>query len=115
MEPHQRLHVFLPKLRLALVRRGLPNETAAAICDNILNGVAPSAIETQEGYREAWLICDAMEEILTTLDDGSEAAEWCTSLAHRIFGYEDQHKLKLGYLPLNAAPPERTDGPVGNA
>lgn len=115
MEPHQTLRAFLPKLRSALVRIGMSDEAAASVCNDIQKGNPPRAIDSASGYQRAWVICDEMQEILTTLDDGSEAAAWCTALAHRIFDYEDAYKAKHRHMPLNPGPPERTDGPIGTA
>ena len=42
-----------------------------------------------------------MQEMLTTLDDGSEVAGWWTSLAQRIFDYEDAFKATFGRKPMN--------------
>lgn len=115
MEPGQRLSVFLPKLHTVLVRKGVAEEEAAFICFSIGAGAHPRAITTLTEYQDAWVIVDAMEEILTTLDDGSEAAAWCTALAHRVRDFEVTHEAEHGYPPLNPGPPEMTDGPTGNA
>jgi hypothetical protein len=115
MESHQRLHVFLPKLRLALLRCGMSDEMVASVCGDILEANPPRTIPTAHAYQRAWVICDAMEGLLTTLDDGSEAAAWCTALAHRIFDFEDAFRAKHGHPPLNSGPPECTDGPHGRA
>jgi hypothetical protein len=56
-----------------------------------------------------------MEDILTTLDDGSEGAAWCSQIAHRIFDYQDAFKAKHGYMPLDPGPIEQASGPVGTA
>jgi hypothetical protein len=115
MESHQRLHVFLPKLRIKLMRCGMSNARAGEVCNDILELNLPGPISTASAYQRAWVICDAMEEILTNLDDGSEAAAWCLALAHRIFEFEDSFRAKHGYMPLNPAPRDLTDGPTGNA
>jgi hypothetical protein len=81
MEPHQRLTVFLPKLRAALVHIGFSKEEADSVCNDIRAGRPPKPISTASHYHRAWVICDAMEDILTTLDDGSEAAAWCQARA----------------------------------
>ena len=54
-------------------------------------GAQQQAITSPEEYREARTVCAAIEGILTTLDDGSEAAAWCTALAHAILDYEDAY------------------------
>ena len=115
MESHQRLHVFLPKLRIKLMRSGMSNARAAAVCNDILELNLPRPISTAHAYQQAWVICDAMEGILTNLDDGSEAAAWCMALAQRIFEFEDAFRTRHGYMPLNPAPQDLTDGPTGNA
>jgi hypothetical protein len=115
MEPHQRLPVFLPKLRAALVHIGFSKEEADSVCNDIRAGRPPKPISTASHYHRAWVICDAMEDILTTLDDGSEGAAWCSQIAHRIFDYQDAFKAKHGYMPLDPGPIEQASGPVGTA
>ena len=115
LEPHQRLHAFLPKLRLALMRNGMSNEAAASVCNDIEEGNPPGVISTPDAYQRSWVICKAIEEILTTLDDGSGAAAWCSAIAHRILDFEDAYEAKHGHRPLNPGPPEWTDGPTGSA
>jgi hypothetical protein len=98
-----------------LRRSGLSKRAATTVCNDIADGEPPRRISTPEAYRKAWIICKAMEEVLTTLDDGSEAAVWCTALAYRIFDFEDAYKAKHGCKPLNPGGPEWTDGPTGSA
>jgi hypothetical protein len=52
---------------------------------------------------------------LTTLDDGSEAAAFCTLLGQAVIDYEDAYHAEFGHWPLNAATPEMTYGQAGSA
>jgi hypothetical protein len=115
MESHQRLHVFLARLRHALIGAGMSNEMAAAVCDDIRNGTPPRSISTANAYQGCWVIYDAMQEILTTLNGGSKATAWFKAIAHRIFDYEDCFRAKHGYAPLNARSAEYTEEPCGRA
>ena len=54
-------------------------------------------LKTVEHYQIAWTACDTASDILTTLDDGSEAAAWCNALTHRIFDFEDAYKARHGH------------------
>ncbi len=96
MEPHQTLDALLPQLRTALVLRGMSNEAAAFTCNALRAGAQQQAITSLEEYQEARTVFGAMEEILTTLDDGSEAAAYCTALAHAIIDYEDAYAKQHG-------------------
>jgi hypothetical protein len=62
MDSDQRLEVFLPNLRAALVRNGMSDETAAFICQEILAGAQQPPIMTLEQYQEAWTVCHAAEQ-----------------------------------------------------
>ena len=116
MEPNPPLDVLLPKLRAKLLENGLTPEHAATTCKAIQNGKKPRELKTAEEYQVAWTICDSMEDVLTTLDDVSEAAEWCTAIAHRIFSYEDAFKARHGYMPLHPGRQHgEWDGPAGTA
>jgi hypothetical protein len=99
MEPHQTLQAFLPRLRAELVRDGMSEEEAAFTCNAVLTGARQLPIRTLTEYREGWTICQAMEGILTTLDDGSEAAARCTALAHAIIDFEDAYEEQYGHRP----------------
>ena len=114
MEAHQKLEVFLPKLRIKLIRSGMSEETASHICEAVRAGDKQPPITTVHQYHQAWAVCHIAEEILTTVDDGSEAAAWCTALAHSIFDFEDAHMKQHGYRPLNPGTAEYTDGPSGS-
>jgi hypothetical protein len=59
MEPHQRLPVFLPKLRAALVHIGFSKEEADSVCNDIRAGRPPKPISTASHYHRAWVICSA--------------------------------------------------------
>jgi hypothetical protein len=115
MESDQRLPVFLPRLHAALLHLGFSKSQANSVCHDIRAGNPPKPILNASQYHRAWAICDAMEDILTTLDDGSEAATWCSLIAHRIFDYQDAFKAKHGYMPLDPGPIEQVSGPVGRA
>jgi hypothetical protein len=115
MDPLQKLGVFLPKLHAELVRNGMSSEVAAFTCNAIRVGARPPIVATLEAYREAWIVCHAMQRILTTLDDGSEAAAWCVALAHALKDFENAYVKEHGHQPLNPGPPETTDGPKGRA
>jgi hypothetical protein len=70
MESHQRLDAFLPRLQTALVRSGMSEEEAAFTCSAVLAGACQPTIRTIREYQDAWIVCQAMEGILRTLDDG---------------------------------------------
>jgi len=78
MEPHQRLEVFLPKLIAALERKGLSEAALVMAWKSVLAGAKQPLLKSVEHYQVAWTAAfDTASEILTTLDDGSEAAAWC--------------------------------------
>jgi hypothetical protein len=110
MDSDQRLEVFLPKLRAALVRNGMSDETAAFICQEI------SSRRPTTPDHDARAISGSMDglpcgrAVLTAIDDGSEAAAWCSALAISIIDYEDAYIS----APLHAGPPE-TEGQTGSA
>jgi hypothetical protein len=105
MEPHQRLDAFLPRLRVALVRSGMSEEEAAFTCSAFLVGARQPTIRTIREYRDAWTLCQAMEGILRTLDDGSEAAARCTVLSHAIIDFQDAYEEEHGHPPAMASAP----------
>ena len=115
MEPDQRLEIFLPRLLKALERKGLSEAAVVFAWKSVLAGAQQPPIKTVEHYQIAWSACDTASDILTTLDDGSEAAAWCSALTHRIFDFEDAYKVKHGHRPLSPGGPEETDGPTGSA
>ena len=115
MEPHQRLEVFLPKLLAALERKGLSEAAVVFAWKSVMAGSKQPPIKTVEHYQVAWAACDAASEILTTLDDGSAAAIWCSALTYRVFDFEDAYMARHGHLPLSPGGPEETDGPLGYA
>jgi hypothetical protein len=114
-EKHQTLEVFLPTLLAALERDGNSDAVVVMTWKSVMSGAMQPEIKTVEHYRAAWIACNAVADILTTLDDGSEAAAWCSALTHRIFAFEDAFKAQHGHLPLSPGGPEETDGPIGNA
>ena len=76
MHSHQRLHVFLPRLHAELVRNGMSRDTAKFTCKAMRAGAGPPIIKTLEDYRQGWILYHSMEDILTTMDEGSDAAAW---------------------------------------
>ena len=113
MEP-QRLEVFLPRLLAALERRGFSEAAVVLAWKSVMAGAKQPPIKTVEHYQVAWTACDTASEILTTLDHGSEAAAWCSALAHRIFSSRTPTKRNM-VIPLSPSGPEETDGPMGSA
>ena len=85
MEPHQRLEVFLPKLLTASERKGLSEAAVVFAWKSVMAGSKQPPIKTVEHYQVAWTACEAASEILTTLEDGSVSAAWCSALSRRIF------------------------------
>ena len=115
MEPHQKLRVFLPKLKAGLIKNGMAESEADFVCLSVAKRAQPRKITSMREYQDAWLVCDTMEEILTTLDDGSEAAAFCALLGQVVTDYEESYRAEFGYWPLNAATPEMTYGQTGSA
>src|SRR5262245_28065152 len=115
MSANPRLEVILPKLFEALVREGFTSDQATLVCTSVRNKRLPPPIKDQDGYLAAWMVCHASEEILTTLDDGSDVAVWCSALATRVMEYEDAYLARQGHRPLNPGGPEWTVGPTGRA
>jgi len=83
MEPHQELNVFLPELKAGLIKNGMSENEADFLCISVAMRTHPRKITSMREYQDAWLVCHTMEDILTTLDDGSEAAAFCTLLGQR--------------------------------
>ena len=115
MEPHQELSVFLPKFKARLIKNGMAENEAEFVCLSVAMRAQPRKLTTMRDYQDAWLVCDTMENILTTLDDGSEAAAFCKALGQVVIDYEDAYRAEFGYWPLNAATPEETFGQTGSA
>ena len=92
MEPHQRLEVFLPKLLAALERNGNSDDIVVMTWKSVMAGAKQPQIKTVEHYRAAWIACTTAADILTTLEDGSEAATWFSGLSHRIFEFEENYR-----------------------
>ena len=101
--PHT-LSSFLLSLREALLKQGLWLEAAEFICETAKCG----------GTQDAWVVCHVAEEILTALDDGSEAALWCSALAYSCFQFEDAYLAEHGHMPLSPASRDM-EGPSGSA
>ena len=112
-DPHT-LAVFIPALREALQKQGLSAEAAEFICETVKCGGAPPKIRTLAQYQDAWIASHVAEDILTTLDDGSEAALWSSALAHTCFDFEDAYLAEHGHMPLSPAPRDM-EGPSGCA
>lgn len=110
----QTLAVFLPALRDALLKQGLSAEAADFICETVKCGGSPPKIRTLAQYQDAWIVCRVAEDLLTALDDGSEAALWSSALAHRCFDFEDAYLAEHGHMPLSPAPQDM-EGPSGSA
>ena len=84
MEPHQKLEIFLPKLLAALEHKGVSEAAITMIWKSVMAGSKQPPIETIEHYQSAWTACDTAADILTSLDDGSQAAAWCCALSRQI-------------------------------
>jgi hypothetical protein len=115
MEPHQELSVFLPEFKTGLIKNGMSEAEADFICLSVAKRARPRKITSILEYQDAWLVCHTMEDILTTLDDGSEAAAFCALLGQVVIDYEDAYHAEFGHWPLNAATPEMTYGQTGSA
>jgi hypothetical protein len=115
MEPHQRLKLFVPKLREGLRREGIAERRIAAYEFHLKMGIRPGPLRNQKDYEDAWTACHVAMNILTNDEDGSEAAHWLRALTHRVFDYEDAFKASHGCQPLNPGGPEWVDGPTGTA
>ena len=74
MEPHQELSVFLPELKAGLIKNGMTEFEADFVYLSVAKRARSRKITSIREYQDAWLVCHTMEDILTTLDDGSEAA-----------------------------------------
>jgi hypothetical protein len=115
MESHQELAVFLPEFKAGLIKNGMSEKEADFVCLSVVKRASPRKITCAREYQDAWLICNTLENILTTLDDGSEAAAFCMALAQVVIDYEDSYRAEFGYWPLNAATLEETYGQTGSA
>ena len=98
MEPHQKLEVFLPRLLRALERKGLSEGAVVMAWKSVLAGAKQPPIKSTA--------CDTASDILTTLDDGSDAAVWCCALVRRIFDFERTYVAQHGHAPLHSGGPE---------
>ena len=85
VEPDQRLEIFLPRLLKALERKGLSEAAVVFAWKSVLAGAKQPPIKTVEHYQIAWTACDTTSDILTTLDDGSEAAACFGSPRQKTF------------------------------
>jgi hypothetical protein len=115
MEPHQELSVFLPELKAGLIKNGMSEAEADFVCLSVAKRASQRKITSMREYQDAWLVCHTMEDILTTLDDGSEAAAFYNALGHVVVDYEDSYHAEFGYWPLNAATAELLYEPSGRA
>ena len=114
-EKHKTLQVFLPKLLAALERDGNSEAVIIMAWNSVMVGAEQPPIESVEHYRAAWIACTAAADILSILDDGSEAAVWLAGLTQRIMEFERAFTLQYGHRPLSPAGPEEIDEPSGNA
>ena len=114
MESPQTLAAFLPALREALLKQGLSVEAADFICETVKCGGTPPKIRTLAQYHDAWIVCHVAEDILTALDEDSEAALWCSALTYSCIDFEDAYLAEHGYMPLSPAPRDM-EGPSGSA
>ena len=73
-ENHQTLEVFLRRLLAALERDGNSDAVVEMAWKSVMAGALQPVIKTVEHYRAAWIACSTAADIITTLDDGSEAA-----------------------------------------
>ena len=111
--PHT-LASFLPALREALLKQGLSLEAAKFIYETVKCGGTSPKIRTVAQYQDAWVACHVAEDILTAIDDGSEAALWCSALTYSCFDFEDAYLAEHGYIPLSPASRDM-EGPSGSA
>ena len=114
-EKHQTLEVFLPRLLAALERGGNSDAVIILAWKSVIAGANQSEIELVEHYRAAWIACTAAADILSILDDGSDAAVWFAGLTQRIMEFERAFTLQHGHRPLSPAGPEEIDEPSGHA
>ena len=114
MESPQTLAAFLPALREALLKQGLSVEAADFICETVKCGGTPPKIRTLAQYHDAWIVCHVAEDILTALDEDSEAALWCSALTYSCIDFEDAYLAEHGYMPLSPASRDM-EGPSGSA
>jgi hypothetical protein len=115
LQPHQRLDVFLPKLREGLRRGGFDRGSIKAYERDIRTRANPKPLKTLKEYQDAWSACHVAMDILTDDDDGSEGADWLRALTNAVFDYEDAYQARHGYWPLHPGGPGWTTGPIGNA
>ena len=113
VEPDQRLTASCRGCRRRLSARASQKPPSFS-SEVVLAGAKQPPIKTVEHYQIAWTACDTASDILTTLDDGSEAAAWCSALTHphRIFDFEDAYNAIHGHRPLSPGGPEETDAPL---
>ena len=103
--PNPPLKILLPKLQMVFRRDGLSEEAATFFLTAIRTRANQRPLETAEHYREAWVAAQAVMDVLTSDDDGSEAASWLHAVSHAIFDYEDAYEKQHGYRPLLRAAP----------
>jgi len=82
-------------------RDGLSEVAATFFLTAIRTRANQRPLETAEHYREAWVAAQAAMYVLTSDDDGSEAATWVHAISHAIFDYEDAYEKQHGYRPLH--------------
>jgi len=113
-EGPQTLAAFMAALREGLLKHGLSTAAADFMCETVRCGEPAPKIRTLAQYQEAWIACHVAEDILATLDDGSEASLWSSAVAHSCFDFEDSYLAEHGHMPLSPAPRDM-EGPSGSA
>ena len=88
----------LPKLLAALERNGNSDDIVVMTWKSVMAGAKQPQIKTVEHYRAAWIACTTAADILTTLEDGSEAATWFGGLSQRIFEFDNDWLTTISEL-----------------
>ena len=101
--------------KAGLIKNGTSENETDFVCISVAMRTHPRKITSIREYQDAWLVCHTMEDILTTLDDGSEAAAFCVLLGQVVIDYEDSYRAEFSHWPLNASTPEMTYGQTGSA
>lgn len=103
LEPDQKREVFLPKLLAALERKGLSEAAVVLAWKSVMAGAKQPPIKSVEHYQVVWTACDTASDILTTIDDGSDAAVWCRALV-RPFRQRSYCRCLCGNIIGSACP-----------
>jgi hypothetical protein len=75
---------LLPSLQMVFRRDGLSEEAATFFLTAIRTGASQRPLETAEHYREPWVAAQAAMDVLTSDDDGSDAATWLHAISHCV-------------------------------